>query len=78
MKVIGIRKMAVIIWCAAMITVVMVVYACLGATLGTPEIMGITLIAGLGGFHSYKQDADDVINMPEKRLATSLDDKHTG
>ena len=61
MKVIGLRKMAVIMWCAAMITIIVVFHVCYDKSLGAAEITTMTLIAGLGGFHSYKQGQTDVI-----------------
>ena len=61
MKVIGLRKMVVIMWCASMITVIMVFYVCYNKSLDAAAIAGMTLIAGLGGFHSYKQGQTDAI-----------------
>jgi hypothetical protein len=78
MKSIGIRTMGVIMWCATMITIIMVCCIVYKRPLGVSEISGLGLIAGLGGFHSYKQaQADAIINMPEKRPAVPLDDKQT-
>lgn len=59
MQVIGIRKMAVIVWCAACITVVMCAYLYCDKQVDVPAITGMSLIAGLGGFHSYKQGLID-------------------
>lgn len=61
MKVIGIRKMAVVMWCAGMIAMVMCFYICYDQKLDLPSVTGLTLIAGLGGFHSYKQGQTDAI-----------------
>ena len=55
MKMIGLRRMAVIMWCAANITAIMLFHVSYGVVLGASEIAGITLIAGLGGFHSYSK-----------------------
>lgn len=67
MKVIGWRKMIVIMWCASMVTTIMVFCICYNKEIGAPEIAGMTLIAGLGGFHSYKQgQTDTAINGKSK------------
>jgi hypothetical protein len=65
MTVIGSRKMAVIIWCSAMIATVMVFYIIYNQKLDTAAITGMGLIAGLGGFHNYKQGQVDNANGKE-------------
>lgn len=69
MKIIGIRKMAVIMWCAMMITIVMVYYVKHDKLLKTTDIMGITAIAGLGGFHTLRQGKADAINKLEAKTS---------
>lgn len=73
MKTIGIKKMAVIMWCALMITIVMVCHLYFDSPLKTTDIMGLGLIAGLGGYHSYRQGQS--ANMPEGKPANQGDKK---
>lgn len=61
MKIIGIRKMAVIMWCSFCITIIMCAYLHYDKQIDNSAIIGMSLIAGLGGFHSYKQGHVDSV-----------------
>jgi len=65
MTVIGSRKMAVIMWCSAAIATVLIFYGVYGIKVDAPTLTSLSLIAGLGGFHSYKQAQVDAANGKE-------------
>ncbi len=54
MKVIGIRKMIVIMWCVGAIAGIMFSYISYNKKLDAPALAGLTMIAGLGGAHTLK------------------------
>ncbi len=58
-SVIGIRKMAVIMWCAMCISGIEIVHVILNKPSDAVTITICGLVAGLGGFHSWKQGIID-------------------
>lgn len=59
MAVIGIRKMAVIMWCVMAITIIMLAHIWTDMPLEASDLAGMSMIAGLGGIHMYKQGLID-------------------
>lgn len=59
MQIIGIRKMAVIMWCASCVTVIEIVHVLKAVPSDATTITVCALIAGLGGFHAYRQGLID-------------------
>lgn len=65
MNIIGIRKMIVIVWCSLCITCIEVSHI-LWCEPSSPVTLTIcTLIAGLGGFHVYRQGVIDKAKINE-------------
>ena len=54
-KVIGVRKMIVIMWCVGAIAGIMFSYISYNKKLDAPALAGLTMIAGLGGAHTFRE-----------------------
>ncbi len=54
MKIIGTRKMIVIMWCVTALTTIIMYYASKEKTLGAAEITCMSMITALGGVHTFK------------------------
>jgi hypothetical protein len=69
--IIGVRKMAVIMWSCMMIALIELAHIYLNQPSDATTITLCGLIAGLGGFHAYKQGLIDIKNghtsPPEKK-----------
>ncbi len=60
MKLIGWRKMLVIMWCVGAIAGIMLAYLHYGKALDAPALAGMTMISGLGGAHTFRQKKNGV------------------
>lgn len=54
-KLIGWRKMLVIMWCVGAIAGTMLAYLYYDKTLDASALAGLTMIAGLGGAHTFRK-----------------------
>lgn len=61
-KMIGIRKMVVIMWCVGAIAGVMLAYLNYDKALDAPALAGLTMIAGLGGVHTIRKKKNGTSN----------------
>jgi hypothetical protein len=61
MQVIGIRKMAVIMWCVMAIAIIMLAHVKADMPLDASDLAGLSMITALGGVHMYKQGLIDKI-----------------
>lgn len=59
MSVFGWRKMVVIVWCATTIATVLIFCIVNKAQITNEILLGLGLIAGLGGLHNYTQGKVD-------------------